>query len=58
VDESAESVSPLDLLERRRIGGVARFRSEQRERAMWALAVVVGCVDAQDMFEMATSEDQ
>jgi hypothetical protein len=57
VDESAELVSADSLVEGRRVGGVGRFGSEQRERSIWVFAVVVGCVGAQDVFEVA-AEDQ
>jgi hypothetical protein len=46
VDQSAESVAALDLAAGRWPRRVWRVGREQRESAVWALAVVVGGVDA------------
>jgi len=59
VEESAESVaSPGRCLRRWRRWRLGRDRRLAPERSVWALAVVVVDVDAQDAVELALSEDQ
>jgi hypothetical protein len=58
MDQSAESVAALDLSVGRWRVRVCRVGCEQRESAVWALAVVMGGVDAEHCFEVAAAEDQ
>ena len=57
MDESAESVTALDL-PGGWTGGARWVRRLERESAVGTLAVVMGRVDAQHPFEVATAEDQ
>src|SRR6266511_2287687 len=63
VEQSAEKVAPSDLRRvkgrcGRRIGSAAAIRRLQVERAVWTLLVEVADVDAEDVLELATTEDQ
>jgi hypothetical protein len=58
VDESTESVAPLDPAGGRWTGRVCRLRREEREPAVGALAVGVRRVDAEHPFEVAAAENQ
>ncbi len=58
MDQSAESVAALDLSVGRWRVRVCRVGCEQRESAVWALAVVMDGVDAEHCFEVAAAEDQ
>jgi hypothetical protein len=58
VDESAEYVAALDGSGAWWIGFVDRFGRLKAACAMWALAVVVGRVGAEHVFEVAAAEDQ
>jgi hypothetical protein len=63
VDESAEEVASPDLVRmngrcRRRIGSVAAIRRSRVERSVWTLLVEVADVDAEDVLELAATEDQ
>jgi hypothetical protein len=58
VDESAELVAALDLAGGSwtgRVGGIGR---QERESAVWTLAVVMGGVGAEHVLEVAAAEDQ
>jgi hypothetical protein len=57
VDESAELVAALDLAGGSwtgRVGGIGR---QERESAVWTLAVVMGGVGAEHVLEVAAAED-
>jgi hypothetical protein len=58
VDQSAESVAALDLSVARWRVRVCRVGGEQRESAVWALAVVVGGIDSKHCLEVAAADDQ
>lgn len=58
VDQTAESVTALDLSGAWPRVGVCRGGREQRESAVWALAVVVAGVDAEHVLEVAPADDQ
>jgi transposase len=63
VEESAEEVAPWDLRRvkgryGRRIGSAAAIRRSQVERSVWTLLVEVADVDAEDVLELAATEDQ
>jgi hypothetical protein len=58
VDQSAESVAPLDLRAAWLRVGACRVGREQRESAVWALAVVVRGVGARHLLEVAAADDQ
>src|SRR6266571_3445519 len=63
VEQSAEEVAPPDLQRmnyrcRRRIGSAAAIRRSQVERSVWTLLIEVADVDAEDVLELAATEDQ
>jgi len=63
VEQSTEQVAPSDLKRAtgrcgRRIGSAAAIRASQGERSVWTLLVEVADVDAEDMLEVAATEDQ
>jgi len=63
VEQSAEQVAPPDLQGmkercRRRIGSASAVRRSQIERSVWTLLVEVADVDAEDVLELAATEDQ
>jgi len=63
VEQSAEEVAPPDLQRMnyrcgRRIGSAAAIRRSQVERSVWTLLIEVADVDAEDVLELAATEDQ
>ena len=63
VEQAAEEVAPPDLQRMnhrcgRRIGSAAAIRRSQVERSVWTLLVEVADIDAEDMLELAATEDQ
>ena len=58
VDQSAEQVAALDVAAAWLGVRTCRVGREQRESAVWALAVVVGGVDAEHCLEVAASDYQ
>src|SRR5437763_15798982 len=58
VEQSAESVAAFDLSAARLWLRACRVGREQRESAVWALAVVVGGVDAEHCLEVAAADYQ
>src|SRR4051812_37225056 len=63
VEQSAEEVAPSDVMRAegrcgRRIGSAAAIRWSQVERSVGTLMVEVADVDAEDVFELAATEDQ
>jgi hypothetical protein len=58
VDKSAELVAARDLAGGSWTGRVGRFGRQERESAVWTLAVVMGGVGAEHVLEVAAAEDQ
>ena len=58
MDQSAEQVAALDVAAAWLGVRTCRVGREQRESAVWALAVVVGGVDAEHCLEVAASDYQ
>jgi hypothetical protein len=58
VDESAEYIVALDGLGSWRVAPVCAFRCEEGECPVRALAVVVGHVAGEHVFEVAAADDQ
>ena len=58
MDESAELVAALDLAGGWWAGRVGRFGRQERESAVWTLAVVMGGVGVEHVLEVAAAEEQ
>jgi hypothetical protein len=63
VEQSAEKVAPAELQRMKRlcghgIGSAAAIRRSKVECSVWTLLVEVADVDAEDVFELAATEDQ
>ena len=58
MDEPAELVTALDLAGVWWTGRVGCFGWRERESAVWTLAVLIGGVGAEDVLEVAASEDR
>jgi hypothetical protein len=63
VEQAAPEVAPPDLQRTRArrehaLGAAALIRRPQVERSVWTLLVEVADVDAEDVLELAATEDQ